>query len=99
LIGATIPQVTAWIVGTIIGVFSGSLLGNPKALGLDAIFPAFYLSLLAAEITSHQRSTRRQAVLAAVGGGAITIALMSFAPPGVPLIGAAAAALIGLRRA
>jgi predicted branched-subunit amino acid permease len=98
LIGATIPQVAAWIAGTIIGVFSGSLLGNPKAIGLDAIFPAFYLSLLAAEIKSHQPATRRPAILAAVGGGAITIALMSFAPPGVPLIGAALAALIGLRR-
>lgn len=99
LIGATIPQVAAWIAGTIIGVFSGSLLGDPKALGLDAVFPAFYLALLAGELKNHPPPPRRrQAVLAAIGGGTITLALMSVAPPGVPLIGASFAALVGLRR-
>ncbi|MFZ0384229.1 MAG: AzlC family ABC transporter permease [Solirubrobacteraceae bacterium] len=98
LVGATIPQVTAWITGTIVGVFSGALLSDPKVLGLDAIFPAFYLSLLAAELRSHPAAGRRQAALAAVGGGAVTLGLMSFAPPGVPLLGAAVVALIGLRR-
>jgi hypothetical protein len=56
------------------------------------------LSLLAGELKSHQRSRRRDAVIAAIGGGTITIALMSVTPPGVPLIGASLAALIGLRR-
>jgi predicted branched-subunit amino acid permease len=99
LIGATIPQVGGWIAGTVIGVFSGSILGDPKALGLDAIFPAFYLALLAGEVENHPRpGRRRQAIPAAIGGAAITVALMGVAPPGVPIIGASVAALIGLRR-
>lgn len=99
LIGATIPQASAWIAGTIIGVLGGSILTDTKALGLDSIFPAFYLALLAGELENHPRPRRRrQTIPAAVGATAITAALMGMAPPGVPIIGASIAALIGLRR-
>ena len=33
-------------VGTAIGVTAGDLIGDPDALGLDAVFPAFFLALL-----------------------------------------------------
>src|SRR3954468_18112474 len=46
LLGATIPQVTSWMAGTALGVLGGSLIGDPQALGLDAMFPAFFLYLL-----------------------------------------------------
>jgi 4-azaleucine resistance transporter AzlC len=92
MLGATIPQAVCWIGGTAIGVFAGSLLGDPEALGLDGIFLAFYLSLLVAEVGD------RRAVVAAALGVAITLALMPFAPPGVPVVAASLAALIGLRR-
>ena len=91
MLGATIPQAVCWIGGTAIGVFAGSLFGDPEALGLDGIFLAFYLSLLVAEVSD------RRALLAAGLGVAITLALMPFAPPGVPVVAAAVAALIGLR--
>src|SRR5262245_55444373 len=45
LLGATIPQGIAWFSGTVAGVFCGSALAHPERLGLDAIFPAFYLAL------------------------------------------------------
>jgi predicted branched-subunit amino acid permease len=100
LIGATLPQASAWIAGTILGVFGGSLLpASSKALGLDAIFPAFYLALIVGELENHPRPRRhRQTIPAAVSGAAITAALMGVAPPGVPIIAASLAALIGLRR-
>ena len=32
------------------GVFAGDLIGDPEALGLDALFPAFFLALLVTEL-------------------------------------------------
>ena len=91
MIGATIPQALCWWAGTAIGVLGGALLGDPQALGLDAIFPAFYLALLAEELSD------RAALSSAVLGAAIALCLVPFAPPGVPVVAASAAALLGLR--
>jgi 4-azaleucine resistance transporter AzlC len=92
LLGATIPQACGWISGTAIGVFGGSVLADPEKLGIDAIFPAFYLALLFEEGGS------RRGIAVALVGGAITLSLMSFVPAGLAVIAAALAALIGLRR-
>jgi branched chain amino acid efflux pump len=92
LIGATLAQASAWVAGTAIGVLVSGAVPDPAAFGLDAIFPAFYLTLLLAELDGGR-------VYATVAvAAAITLALMSVAPPGVPVIAAAAAALLGLRR-
>jgi predicted branched-subunit amino acid permease len=91
LIGATIPQYPAWVGGTLIGVLGGSAIGDPAALGLDAIFPAFFVGLLAAELS------RPRALAVALLGGAIALALTPVLPPGLPVLLASAAALIGLR--
>jgi 4-azaleucine resistance transporter AzlC len=93
LIGATLPQAAGWICGTAVGVLLGPVLGDPERLGLDAVFPAFFLVLLAGEANG------RRARIAAAGGAAITLALMPVAPVGTPLLAASAAALLGLRRA
>jgi branched chain amino acid efflux pump len=92
LIGATIPQASAWILGTIIGVITGPVFGNPKTFGLDAVFVGFYLALLSNEVE------HRDALAAAAAGGAIAAALLPIAPVGVPVIAAGGAALIGLCR-
>jgi branched chain amino acid efflux pump len=94
LIGATLPQGASWVTGTVIGVLAGPVLGDPQQLGLDAVFVAFYLALVVEE-ASHSRL----AIASAIGGAAIALALMPFAPPGVPIIVASLAALLGLRRA
>jgi len=96
MIGATVPQVTAWIGGTIVGVLGGDFIGDPERLGLDVIFPAFFLTLLAEELRSASRSAR--AVIVALIAAVLALALVPFAPPGVPVIAACAAALLGLRR-
>ena len=93
MIGATLPQAVAWIVGTAIGAVSGNLIGNPERLGLDVIFPAFFLVLLAEELRSGRR-----AVVVALIAAVLALTLVPFTPPGVPVIAACAAALLGLRR-
>src|SRR5262245_22555502 len=92
LVGATIPQGIAWISGTVAGVFCGGVVADPQRFGLDAIFPAFYLALLAGEL----RTPRLLA--AATLGGATALALTPIASGGVPVTAASAAALIGLTR-
>jgi 4-azaleucine resistance transporter AzlC len=93
MIGATIPQGVAWISGTAIGAVSGDIIGNPERLGLDVIFPAFFLVLLLEEL----RGSRWAVAVALIAAG-LALALVPFAPPGVPVIAACAAALLGLRR-
>ena len=90
LIGAGIVMWLAWVGGTVVGVIGGEALGDPSALGLDAAFPALFLALLASQLAD------RGAVSAALLGAGIAVALTPFTPPGVPIIAASAAALIGL---
>lgn len=92
MMGATAPQLPAWVGGTVVGVLGGNLVGDAERLGLDAVFPAFFLALLAGELGSAR--TRVVALIAAV----LALALVPFVPPGVPVIAACAAALLGLRR-
>jgi predicted branched-subunit amino acid permease len=91
LIGATLPQAAGWVGGTLAGVVGGALLADPESLGLDAMFPAFFAVLLAGEVRG------RLPMVAAATGAVIALTLMPFAPPGVPVVAATAAALIGLR--
>ena len=92
MLGATVPQLAAWIGGTVVGVLGGNFIGDPEKLGLDVIFPAFFLALLADELLDSARA-RAVALVAVV----LALALVPFAPPGVPVIAACAAALLGLR--
>jgi 4-azaleucine resistance transporter AzlC len=92
LIGGTVAQYPAWVLGTVAGVFAGDLVRDPQALGLDAIFPAFFLVLLAEELRSGS------AVVAALLGAGVALALVPIAPPGIPVLVASLAALIGVRR-
>lgn len=92
MLGATTPAYPSWVAGTLAGVLAGDLIGDPERLGLDAIFPAFFLALLLAG----EVSGSRRAVVAALLGGAVALALIPVAPPGVPVIAACLAALIGL---
>ncbi len=92
LFGATALQYVTWSAGTALGVLVGGLLGDTDKLGLDAIFPAFFLALLIAEAQS------RRARAVAVLGAAIAVALVPFTPPGVPVLVASAAAFTGLWR-
>ncbi len=92
MIGATVPQLAAWTVGTVVGVFAGDVVGDVERLGLDAVFPVFFLALLAAEL----RAGGKRAVAAAAIAAALAAALVPFAPPGVPVVAGCVAALLGL---
>ena len=83
----------AWNVGTFTGALAGQGLGNPQNLGLDAIFPAVFLALLAPQVRS---ADARRAGLA---GGVVALALVVWVPAGVPIIAAGAVAVPFLVRA
>lgn len=93
MIGATLPSYPCWVGGTAIGVLAGDLIGDPAALGLDALFPAFFLALLV-------EGELRPGLPSVVAGlGALTaLVLIPFTPAGVPVIAASATALLGLLR-
>ena len=91
LFGAGGLLYVSWVAGTTLGVLVGDVLGDPEALGLDAAFPALFLGLLIPMLRT------RRAVVAALAGAAIALTLVPLAPPGLPIIAAAAACLIGWR--
>jgi 4-azaleucine resistance transporter AzlC len=81
-----------WVVGTTIGVFAGRLVGDPTRFGLDAAFPALFLALLVPQLRGPLDRT------VALVAGAVALVLIPIAPPGVPIIAASAACLLGWRR-
>jgi predicted branched-subunit amino acid permease len=93
LLGATIPQYPMWVLGTAVGALGAGKLGDPKALGLDAVFPAFFLGLLLSEATASPLAR-----VVAITGAAIALVFTPLLPPGLPILLASTAALLGLRR-
>jgi 4-azaleucine resistance transporter AzlC len=91
MIGATLPQYLSWVGGTMVGVAAGDAI-DAQALGLDVLFPAFFLGLLIDELRNG-----RQHVGAAVIAATVAVVLIPLTPPGIPIIVACVGALIGLR--
>ena len=92
LFGASAVQYATWVLGTALGAFGGSALGDPRALGIDALFAACFLALLLPEL----RDARSRGV--ALASALIALALVPLVPPGVPVLAASVAALGGLKR-
>jgi predicted branched-subunit amino acid permease len=77
------------------GSFDEHLLIGASAIayfGLDAIFPAFFFGLLLNEL----RSPRSRGVAAL--GAALALVLVPLTPPGVPVLVASLASLVGLTK-
>jgi 4-azaleucine resistance transporter AzlC len=91
MVGVSVPQYVGWVSGTIAGVLIGPRLGNPSSLGLDALFPAFFVALLFEEARGGRR------LLAAGGGAGIALVLTPLVPAGLPILAAAAAAVAASR--
>src|ERR671933_3069139 len=89
LLGAGLLLYPSWVAGTALGVFGAGVLGNPARLGLDAAFPALFLALLVPQLRS------RRALAGAVAAAVIALALVPVVPPGVPIVAASAACLVG----
>ncbi|MGY4773253.1 AzlC family ABC transporter permease [Kribbella sp. CWNU-51] len=91
LIGVSLPQWIAWVLGTAVGALTAPSPELMHRLGLDVVFPAFFLVLALDEL---RRS--RRAFAASLLGAVIAAALLLVTDPGYALLGATAAALIGL---
>lgn len=85
-----------WNVGTLIGATLGTHLGQVTTFGLDAAFPAAFISLLREGVDTPDG--RRVAVVAVV----LTLASIPLLPPGLPVLtgglGAMAAWALTARR-
>jgi 4-azaleucine resistance transporter AzlC len=92
LAGAGLLLYGLWVASTALGTVVGGLLRDPAALGLDAAFAALFLALAVPYLRE------RRALQAAALAVAITLALTPVTPAGVPIVAAASACLIGLRR-
>jgi 4-azaleucine resistance transporter AzlC len=79
-----------WNAGTALGALVGGGLSDPRALGLDAMFPAAFLALLAPQLR------RRGAPAAAAAGAVLALILLPYAPTGVPVIAALAGIVPGV---
>jgi 4-azaleucine resistance transporter AzlC len=91
LFGSTAVQYVTWQAGTLVGALAGNVLGDPDKLGLDAVYPAFFLAILIVELR------RPGAPIVALAGAAIALVLIPVAPAGIPVLAASVAALSGLR--
>jgi 4-azaleucine resistance transporter AzlC len=76
-----------WNAGTLAGALAGGAVGDPRDLGMDAIFPAVFVALLAPQVRT------RGALAVALAGAAIAFALLPVAPAGVPVMVSALAAV------
>jgi branched chain amino acid efflux pump len=74
---------TLWNLATLVGALAGSVLGDPRAYGLDAAAPAAFLALLA------PRMRGRPAWLTATAGALVAVAVVPVVPAGVPVLIAA----------
>jgi len=80
-----------WNIGTLIGALLGSAI-DPKQFGLDIAFPAAFIMML----VPHLRTRLGQQ--AAALGGALCLVSIPFMPIGVPILIAATAVFVGLRK-
>jgi predicted branched-subunit amino acid permease len=91
VIGAGLVLFGTHVTSTAVGAFGVGVLGDPTTLGLDAAFPAMFLALLWPHLGE------RQARRVAAAGAIVALAVTPLAPPGVAIVAAAGAAVVGSR--
>jgi predicted branched-subunit amino acid permease len=85
-------QYAGWVGGTAAGVAGATMLADPGRFGLDVLFPVFYLGLLLPEL----RGSARRLVVAGLSA-LVALVLIPIVPEGIPVLAAAATALLGLK--
>lgn len=80
-----------WNLATLLGAVGAGVV-DTTALGLDAAVGAAFLGLLAPQVRD------RPALRVALGGALVAAGAVPLAPPGVPVLLAALAVLLGVRR-
>ena len=89
LVGATVPQWSCWLVGTLIGLLLRPEPELLETLGADVVFPAFFVLLVLDEVRTVARGRGRPPGAAIAGG------LLLVTEPGYALLAATAGALVG----
>ncbi|MQY02303.1 AzlC family ABC transporter permease [Actinomadura macrotermitis] len=82
-----------WNLTTLLGALGAARLGDPETIGLDVLGPAVFLALLWPRLTAGRTELR-----VAAAAAAIALVATPLLPPGVPVMLAAVAALIGAAR-
>ncbi len=77
-----------WNIATLAGAFAVDQISDPKVIGLDAAVGAAFLALLWPQLTT---ATTRAV---AAGAAALALVLTPLLPPGLPVLAAAAVALV-----
>ncbi|HET6857202.1 MAG TPA: AzlC family ABC transporter permease [Streptomyces sp.] len=77
-----------WNLATFGGAIAGTVLGDPRTLGLDAAVGAAFIALLWPRL----RDRRNQ--LVALAAAAVALGMVPIAPAGVPVLAAAGVALL-----
>ncbi len=91
LIGATLPQWPAWVGGTAIGALIAPPPGVVSSLGLDVVFPAFFVVLLVDELRSSPRAR-----LAAAASTGLAVLSSFVLPAGLVVLVSGMAAILGI---
>jgi predicted branched-subunit amino acid permease len=77
-----------WNLATLIGALSAHAFSDPRVLGLDAAAPAAFVALMAPRLRS------REPWMVALLAAAVALVSVPFVPAGVPVLFAAAVAII-----
>ncbi len=86
----TAAMMVGWWVGSLLGAVVGDLIGDGKAWGLDAVFPAALMAIIGALVR------RPDGMTAALAGTAICCALIIIAPGGLPILASSLGAVVAL---
>lgn len=86
----TAAMMAGWFPGIVVGTFVGDVVGDIDRLGLDAVFPAALLSIIAGLLRTGE------GFAAGIAGAVICLALIPIAPAGVPIILSVFGAVVGV---
>ncbi len=86
----TAALMIGWWVGSLAGAFLGDVIGDGRAWGLDAVFPATLMAIIGALVR------RRDGLTAAIVGGGICCVLVPIAPGGLPILASALGAVVAV---
>ncbi len=88
LLGSTLPQFLGWKIGTIVGVVGGRSIPDPRRWGWTR-FPRLLPR------AGLERAEQPRLAVTAVVATLIAFVLIPIAPPGIPVVAASLAVLVG----
>ncbi len=88
LAGSGVPMFAGWLVGTAVGLTSGSMLPSPHTLGVDLMLPAFAAAMMAAMMKT------RASLLPVIAGAGVALAVGQVAGAGWAIIAAGLAGAV-----